>query len=135
MLEEFVLNETQGIVVAARSAPGFRSFPAFQQMTETTINNCCAEVTGVTIDYTYGPFIMNSLLVPSLADLKNSIGWGWRPFAFVMAHRMNYGLKAFAGEYFCPVEQREDNALERIYRMRQLSENIEAIVLAAKQQV
>ncbi|MEO5995773.1 MAG: hypothetical protein ABIN89_03610 [Chitinophagaceae bacterium] len=132
IVQQFFVDESLGILLATRSAAGFASFPAFQQMTETTINNCCSEITGLNIDYTYGPFIMNRLLVPSLAELKNAIGWGWRPFAFVMANKMGYDLKAIEGDYFCPVEQREDCVSERIYRMRQLSENMEAIVLAAK---
>jgi hypothetical protein len=132
MLTRISVNEQSGVIIAVRSSPGFESYPRFQQMTETTINNCCAEVTGNDTDYTYGPFIMNRLLVPYLHELNNNIGWGWRPYTFVIASRLNYKVEPFEGDYFCPVDQRDDDALERIYRMKQLSENIEAIVLASK---
>src|SRR5688572_28388881 len=52
-LEGFQPGEQFGIQLAARSAAGFGSFPSFQQMTETTINNCCTEVIGKPLDYTY----------------------------------------------------------------------------------
>lgn len=132
MLNRISVNEQSGVIIADRSSPGFESYPKFQQMTETTINNCCAEITGNDIDYTYGPFILNRLLVPYLQELKNDIGWGWRLYTFVIANRLNYKVEAFEGEYFCPVDQRDDDAPERIYRMRQLSESVEAIVLASK---
>ena len=130
MLASISLNERTGTILAARSAAGFASYPAFQQMTETTINNCCSEATGNDTDYTYGPFIMNSLLVPYLHGLKNEIGWGWRPFTFVISERLDLKTETLRGEYFCPPEQQVDSPSERVYRMRQLSENIEAIVLA-----
>ncbi len=130
MLQYLQADEPRGIVAAARSSTGFASFPAFQKMTETTINNCCIEVTGCAIDYTYGPFSMNRLIVPHLDGLKDSIGWGWRPYAFIMARQLGFNIDAFVGDYFCPPEQQEDNAAERIYRMRQLNQNIEAIILS-----
>ncbi len=132
MLHQISADEQSGVVIAVRSLPGFISYPKFQQMTETTINNCCAEVTGNNIDYTYGPFLMNRALIPYLEGLKTSIGWGWRLYTFVIASRLNYNIEGFEGDYYCPVEQREDDASERIYRMKQLGESIEGIVLANK---
>jgi len=132
MLHRFSIKERLGVTIAVRPTAGFESYPAFQQMTETTINNCCSEVTGKHTDYTYGPFIMNRILVPYLDQLKDDTGWGWRPYVFVIASRLKYTVETFEGEYFCPVEQREDNNAERIYRMKQLSENVEAVVLASK---
>lgn len=132
MMDRISVDQQSGVVIAVRSLPGFHSYPSFQQMTETTINNCCTEVTGVDTDYTYGPFVMNSKIVPYLQELKEHIGWGWRPYVFVIASRLKYKVEAFVGEYFCPVDQRDDDAAERVYRMKQLYENIEAIVLASK---
>jgi len=131
MLENILVNEQSGIMLAARSADGFATFPAFQQMTETTINNCCAEVTGKFLDYTYGPFLMNRQLVPYLNVLEPNIGWGWRPYAFGIASRLGYNAEAFTGNFYCPPEQQQDSPAERIYRMRQLSQNIEGITLSA----
>jgi hypothetical protein len=83
MLQEISVNEQTGIVIAARSPKGFASFPVFQQMTETTINRCCAELIG--------------------ADF---------------------------GNFLCPEDQRQDDRSERVYRMRQLAQNMEGLALA-----
>lgn len=131
MISQLPRDESPGVVIATRSEKGFESFPAFQRMTETTINNCCTEITGNDTDYTYGPFILNRILVPYLDGLNDTIGWGWRPYVFIIANRLRYNIDTFAGDYFCPPEQQQDNPPERIYRMRQLNQNIEARVLAA----
>jgi hypothetical protein len=135
MLPAFIndinVNEHTGVVLASRSAKGMASFPAFQQMTEATINNCCAEVIGKSFDYTYGPFVMNSKLVAHLRDLANDIGWGWRPYAFNIAARMGLKIQSSTGDYYCPEDQREDDAGERVYRMKQLVQNIQGVVLSA----
>ena len=123
-------NEDMGIVLAARTTEAFASFPAFQQTTETSINFCCAEVTQKRFDYTYGPFILNSKLIPFFKDLPGDIDWGWRPFAFCIAHRLGYEIQAIRADNFCPIDQRQDDPKERIYRMKQLYQNIEGVVLS-----
>jgi len=129
------LNEDDGVRLASRSAKGFATFPSFQQMTETTINHCCAEATGHPLDFTYGPFIMNSRLVQYCDQLPADIGWGWRPFVFVMAHRMGLSISDYMQDFFCPPDQQEDDATERLYRMKQLEQNIRGIVLASSIQL
>src|SRR5688572_32493586 len=86
-LEKTEVDENTGVVIAARSSSAFASFPAFQQITETTINQCCAELIGREMDYVYGPFLINAKLVGHLQQLPADIGWGWRPFAFNTAKR------------------------------------------------
>lgn len=130
MIDQVQADEQSGIIMASRSAAGFATFPAFQQMTETTINNCCKEITGIAVDYTYGPFILNRQLIPYLDLAQQDIGWGWRPYTFGVAHRLGYTIKAFTGDFTCPPLQQEDSHHERIYRMRQLSQNIEGLVLS-----
>ncbi|WP_247235044.1 hypothetical protein [Telluribacter sp. SYSU D00476] len=124
-------SDQVGVVLASRSQDAFATFPAFQQHTETTINRCCAEITTKLFDYTYGPFLFNRKLVPYLAPLEKEIGWGWRPYVFCLAHRLGYDVESQALEVPCPVDQRQDDPKERIYRMRQLNQNIQGIVLAA----
>ncbi|HEX2533631.1 MAG TPA: hypothetical protein VHK69_07840 [Chitinophagaceae bacterium] len=131
MLQEALEEKPTGVFLAARSAEGFSTFPAFQQMTETTINRCCAEVIGTTADYVYGPFLLHSRLIPYLAGLPATIDWGWRPYAFTIAQRLGLTVRARTGDYFCPEDQREDDAAERRYRMKQLNQNIEGLLLAA----
>ncbi|HEV7331046.1 MAG TPA: hypothetical protein VGN63_08415 [Flavisolibacter sp.] len=123
-------SEDNGIVIAARSARAFASFPAFQQMTETTINRCCAEITGLATDYLYGPFLFSTQLLPYLDVLPDNCGWGWRSFLFAKAHLLGFKLGVVEGDYFCPSDQQADDAGERIYRMKQLAQNIDGIVLA-----
>jgi hypothetical protein len=130
MLSQVPEGENTGIFLASRSAAGFDTFPRFQQMTETTINNCCREIIGKAVDYTYGPFLINRDLIPYLELVQEDIGWGWRPYAFGIAHRQGYQVQSYTGDFACPPDQREDNATERIYRMRQLNQNIQGLVLS-----
>jgi hypothetical protein len=123
-------DENIGVALATRSAASFATFPAFQQYTETTINRCCAEVTGKKFDFTYGPFLLNRHLVPHFPGAENNIGWAWRSFAFGLASRSGYRIEQIIGEFPCPAEQREDSKKDRLYRMRQLSEHLEGLLLA-----
>lgn len=132
LLREARIGESTGVVMASRSAEGFATFPAFQQMTETAINNCCAEVTGLRADHCYGPFLFAKQLTASLSTVNEDIGWGWRPYTFVSAHRSGLSVSAYENDFFCPEDQRDDDAGERLYRMKQLEQNIRGIVLAAK---
>jgi len=131
MLETVTTEEKTGVVLASRSAKGLDSFPLFQQMTETTINRCCAEIIGKEVDYCYGPFLFNSQLLPFLQALTDHSGWGWRPFVFAIAHRLGLSVESYQGDFTCPSDQRQDNAQERIYRMKQLTQNINGIIEAA----
>lgn len=130
LLTEIAVDEQTGVVIFGRSGAGFATFPAFQQMTETTINACCAEVIGPPVDYVYGPFLLNRALTPHLETLEERIGWGWRPYAFAIAKRLGYRVDALAGNFSCPADQRQDTPAERIYRMRQLVQNIEGLTLS-----
>lgn len=121
-----------GVVLASRSAAGFATFPAFQQATETTINQCCAEIIGPSVDYTYGPFLLRPELVTYVDLLPEDIGWGWRPFIFGVAHRQGYQVASWQADLACPPDQRQDSPAERHYRIRQLSQNIEGLLLSTK---
>jgi hypothetical protein len=130
LLENINVDEGTGIVLASRSKDGFTSFPDFQRMTETTINNCCKEILEGSFDYVYGPFLLNRNVVPFLKHLKTEIGWGWRPYSFNIAKRLGLKVNAFEGDFLCPIDQREDTASERIYRMKQLLQNIDGLTLS-----
>jgi hypothetical protein len=130
LIENSHWHEQAGVVLASRSAKAFSSFPSFQQMTETTINRCCKEVTGRETDYCYGPFLFNAELVPYLDVLPETIGWGWRPFLFATAFLSGYTVAAQEGDFMCPPDQRIDDPEERVYRMKQLAQNIDGLVLA-----
>jgi hypothetical protein len=130
LLAKIAPGHQLGVRLFSRSDEGFASFPAFQQMTETTINACCREVIGAPLDYVYGPFLLNRSMVPHLETLPETIGWGWRPYAFNVARRLGYRVEGFTGDFRCPADQREDTPTERIYRMRQLVQNIEGLTLS-----
>lgn len=121
-------DEDVGVVLASRSAESFNTFPTFQQHTETAINRCCAEVLGVEADYTYGPFLLNRALVPHLGRATDAIGWGWRPYAFGTARARGYRVLHVERNLPCPPEQREDGRAERLYRVKQLGQNIRGLL-------
>lgn len=131
MLNDLEVDDKTGVILASRSAEAFNSFPLFQQMTEQTINNCCREIIGFETDYVYGPFLLNSKLIQHLNDLPKDIDWGWRPYAFNIANRLNYDLQSFTGDFYCPVDQRQDDAKERLYRIRQLQQNMQGLLLSS----
>ncbi|MEI6947186.1 hypothetical protein V9K67_08320 [Paraflavisolibacter sp. H34] len=131
LLEDLQPDGQTGVVLAARSPGGFATFPPFQQMTETTINRCCAEVIGEPTDYVYGPFLLHRELVPFLDRLPPTIGWGWRPYAFHLARRLGYRVEAVTGDFPCPDDQRREDGAERLHRMRQLAQNMEGLTLSA----
>ena len=123
-------QDPPGVVLASRSASGFATFPAFQRATETAINHCCAEVIGPAVDYTYGPFLMRRELVAYLDQVPADIGWGWRPFIFGIAPRLGYPVDSWPGDFNCPGEQQAESPSDRLYRIRQLSQNIQGLLLS-----
>lgn len=134
MLDDFLDNasfdEGTGVLLASRSEAGFASYPAFQHMSETCINNCCRELIGEALDYTYGPFLLHRSLVPYLDIAEPGCAWGWRPYVFGMAHRLGMKVKEYKAEYFCPPEQRQDTPEERIYRMKQMVQSVNGAIFS-----
>jgi hypothetical protein len=125
------IDERTGVILASRSNRGFSTFPAFQRMIEATINKCCKEIAGKDFDYCYGPFLFNSQLVPYINSLNDDLGWGWRHYLFAIAHRLGFNIENHGGDFNCPLDQYEDNDAERIYRMKQLTQNINGLIHAA----
>jgi hypothetical protein len=117
-------GQDAGVVIAARSAASFRTFPPMQQYTEGVINHLCGEMIGLPGDYSYGPFLLNRELVPHVSGIGSRLGWGWRHFAFLTAHRLGLRVLHITGDYPCPPDQRGEGAVDRAHRLRQLSQNI-----------
>jgi hypothetical protein len=117
-----------GIVLAARSAQALSTFPLVQRFTESTFNRACAESLDTPGDYTYGPFVFDVQLARRLDAAPDDLGWGWRPYLFALAHRLDRRIAHVAGEFVCPPGQRLDEEGERIHRMRQLAQNINGLV-------
>lgn len=131
-MREFLLRAPQerdvGVVLASRTEESYGTYPRMQRYTEGVINHLCAELIGPRGDYSYGPFLMNRALLPSLARLDRSLGWGWRHYAFHTAHRHGLRVLHLEDDYPCPPDQREEDDAERTHRMRQLSQNILGLI-------
>jgi hypothetical protein len=127
-IESAPANQGIGVVLVARDAGKLATFPAFQQYTESVINRCCAEVIGPSFDYSYGPFLLASSVVPHIIVPTEDVGWGWRPFTFGIAHRLGLRVEQAFAASNCPPGQRGD--AERVYRMRQLAQSLEGLVLS-----
>jgi hypothetical protein len=125
---EAPFDESIGVILASRSPKGFSTFPVFQQLTENTINQCCKEIIKKDIDYCYGPFLFNSKLLPFMDSINTDCGWGWRPFLFTIAHRLGFEIQSYQNDFSCPADQRIDNEAERIYRMKQLTQNLNGLI-------
>jgi hypothetical protein len=120
----------RGIVIAARSASAFKTFPPFQRLAETEVNELCGRVVELTTDYCYGPFLMHRRLTAAVARAPRTLGWGWRPFVFATAHRLGLPIAAVVGDYRCPPGQRQEHDGERQHRVRQLGENAAGLIAA-----
>jgi hypothetical protein len=129
-LRAATLRPGTGAVLAARSEATFATFPPLQRFTERTINDLCAQFIGKPGDYSYGPFLLNRDLVPRLADIPPEAGWGWRHFMFGSAARLGYTVDQIVGEHPCPPDQQHEDESERLHRLRQLSQNIQGLVLS-----
>jgi hypothetical protein len=46
-----------------------------------------------------------------------------------LARRAGYEIHLFEADLPCPADQREDDLAERIHRMRQLSQNLQGVML------
>ena len=117
-----------GVALASRSERAFNTFPAVQRYTEGVINHLCSQVTAVPGDYSYGPFLMSSVLMKNITDLNPALGWGWRPAMFVAASRRGLRIAHVVDDHDCPPDQREEDESARAHRLRQLSQNISGLI-------
>ncbi len=99
--------------------------------TFTLARTLCVDQWGVAADYFYGPFLLARDLA-AIVDLADErLGWGWRPFVFGAARRMDYAIVPIEGDYECPPDQRDEDAGERLHRLRQLSQTVDGLVRSA----
>jgi len=125
-------DSTAGIVLAARSAASFESYPASQRFAEGVLNTYCSTEVGRVADYSYGPFMMRRDLVGALDDLPAFIGWGWRPFLFVTARKYGHDVIGLEGDFECAEADRVDDETQRRHRLCQLAENLAGVVRATR---
>jgi hypothetical protein len=120
-------DESLGVMLAARSSSGFSTFPPMQRFTESTINDLCEGFFGAHGDYSYGPFLLRSDLVPYVHHTAADLGWGWRHFMFAIAHRLGHSIVHVPDDSACPDDQREENDRDRLHRLRQLAQNVRGL--------
>jgi hypothetical protein len=84
-------NGRSGLVLAARSASAFATFPSFQRVTESEASALCGSITGIRTDYFYGPFLIHREFVDFVAEAPAALGWGWRPYVLRRSHDRNLG--------------------------------------------
>ncbi len=133
-LAEFIAqapdDDEVGVVLASRTPKSFATFPPLQRFAETALAHLTSEITNHPTDYSYGPFLLNSALIPRVETIGDTLGWGWREFMFAIAARSGYRVTHVAGDYECPPDQLHEGDAERVHRMRQLSQSVEGLVLA-----
>jgi hypothetical protein len=117
-----------GVVLASRSHESFATFPPMQRYTEGVINQLTGGLIGCAGDYSYGPFLMDRKLLPCVAAMEPRLGWGWRHFVFLAAHRRGLRVSHVTGDFPCPPEDREESDGDRVHRLRQLSENVLGLI-------
>ena len=122
-LERSETGPAGSLVLAARSAKSFRTYPTVQQYVETVVNTLCAEATNVPADYSYGPFVCDAIDLDGLDTLPRDAGWGWRPYVFARLAQRGRRIVPIEGDYDCPASQRANTPDERCHRLRQLAQN------------
>ena len=131
--EDDSASREPGIRVAARDPASFATFPSFQQLTESQLNHLCEETLRRPGDFTYGPLLLPSELIPHITAIPENIGWGWRIFALAVCHRLGRSIDCWTADLPCPIDQRGENEEKsRLYRMDQLSQNVRGLVLGMR---
>ena len=129
-LERAAREPDAAVVLASRTRESFSSFPRSQQYAEGVLNDICASLTGLETDYSYGPFLMDAAVADLLEGLSPTIGWGWRPYVFLRAHRLGRRVARVIDDFRCPDDQQTDDANERRHRLRQLAQNLSGVAAA-----
>lgn len=99
-----------------------------QQLAEGTINRLCGDFLTVEGDYSYGPFLLRTDLVPHVDRVPKDLAWGWRHFMFAIAHRLGHPLVHVFDDFECPEGQRSDDQDQRLHRLRQLGQNVNGLL-------
>jgi hypothetical protein len=126
---EAPMTEGVGVVISGRSEASFATFPRTQRVTESAINTLTGDYVGHPGDYSYGPFVLNRTLAPYLDSVPADIGWGWRHYLFALAARLGLEVVHVVDDLPCPEDQRLDDPTERAHRLKQLTQNVNGLLL------
>ena len=132
-LKRFLLEAPEsddvGVVISARNEESLATFPRTQRVTEAAINALTGDFVGLAGDYSYGPFLMNRRLAAHLDVLAPEIGWGWRHYLFAATARLGLRVAHVVDDLPCPEDQRVEDAQERAHRLKQLTQNVNGLLL------
>jgi hypothetical protein len=118
-----------GVAVASRDGKSFRTFPKGQQEAESFMNEAFSWVIRRKGDFCYGPLLLSRRAAELALDAPNHLGWGWRFWTMQKAHAAGLRITPIELSVPCPKEQRgEDSLADRLYRLKQLKQNVEALL-------
>jgi hypothetical protein len=118
------------MVLAARDSTSFRTFPKGQQWTEQLMNGAAQLLFGKDGDYCYGPILLSRDAAELALSAPEDLGWGWRFWLLRQVARRKLHFRIIEMNSPCPDDQRgEDRRADRIYRVRQLRQNLNGLLL------
>ena len=124
-------------MLPTRSEESFATFPPFQRYTEPVANELVRVALDGTHrrDYTYGPRMVTASIVQYSDETIPDIGWGWMSFLLIIAHRLGRGIYTETLDLPCLVAERIDTHEEKMLRIKQLGDHVDAIDQALRQQL
>ncbi|MCA9731529.1 hypothetical protein KC799_05345 [candidate division KSB1 bacterium] len=130
ILESVNKQRDWDILIPSRSVTSFQTFPETQRNTEKLINQLAGTMFGKKGDYLYGPLLIKTELIDLLSKLEDDIGWGWRMYLIGIAISKGYKIKHIELDLPCPPHQRIESKEDKTYRLLQLKQNLEGIMLS-----
>lgn len=117
-----------GIVLPSRTKESFSSYPAFQQQSESFLNTVLSEFIERGVgDFSYGPRIIVRDLIPYLDGLSRDVGWGWMTYLLLISKKLGRSIYTVDLDLPCPKDERENTYADKLLRLKQLKNHIEAI--------
>lgn len=116
-----------GIILPSRTEESFSTYPVFQKKSESFLNMTLNELLDKkTVDFTYGPRVIASDLIRYIGQLPKDIGWGWMTYLLFIAKKLGKNIHAVDLNLSCPQNERENTPSEKLLRLRQLKNHIQA---------
>lgn len=117
-----------GIILPSRTEKSFSTYPTFQQRSESFLNVILREfIDKKTGDFAYGPRIIVHDLIPYLDRLPKDVSWGWMTYLLIIAKKIGKSIYIVDLDLPCPENEREDTDTDRLLRLKQLKNHLQAI--------
>lgn len=117
------------MIIPGRNPASFATFPQGQRQTEQFMNDATGLVLGRRADYCYGPLLLARSAAELVAGAPDDLGWGWRFWLMARLSKLfPRSISCLELELPCPKDQRgEDSRKDRIYRLKQLRQNLDGL--------